>query len=149
MTGIINGPVPDFQQPTHYGPYVVDSTISEETRMQDTAPPQGIAWPFALGDMVHPSPIVEVGLSKELQPIHARHSPTSEPNVFASQTNSNSSFPSPSPPPSRVEPVPVSPSTCRPIEVHREGVSDLEGEVGPEPAIAASAQREASPPRYV
>ena len=46
MTSFINGSVTAFQHPTLNGPYEVDTTIPEETRMQHAAPAQDIAWPF-------------------------------------------------------------------------------------------------------
>ena len=138
--------LPGFQHRTLNDPYWVDTTISEETRIQQVAPPQDIAWPFTL-DVVHPSPSVEGGLPQELQFVHAKHSPTSRPSVFPSQTTSHSSIPSPSPPTSKVDPVLISSPTGRPIEVYKEQVKDLEGEVCSEPAVTASVQPEVNPPR--
>jgi len=148
-TGLISGSLPVFQHRTLNDPYAVDMAPSEEAIMQHAGPPQDIAWPFVLGGMVHALPPVEVGLSQGLQSNYAKYSSTSGPSVFATQTTSHSPFPSPSRPPSRVDPVPVLPSTCRHIEVHVEEVNDLEGGIVPEPVIAASAQREVSPLRYV
>jgi len=148
-TGIISDSLPAFQHRTINDPYAVDMATSEEAIMQHAGPPQDIAWPFVLGGTVHPLPSVEVGLSQGLQSNYAKYSLTSGPSVFATQSTSHSPIPSPSRPPSRVDPVPVLPSTCRHIEVHVEEVNDLEGEFVPEPVIAASAQREVSPLRYV
>ena len=147
-TTFSNDSVPCFQYRTLNNPYGVDTTISEETRIQQVAPLQDIAWPFTL-EGAHPSPSVEGGLPPEPQFVHLQHSPTSRPNVFGSQTTSHSSFPSPSPPTSRVDPIPISSPTCRPVEVHKEEAKDLEGDVCPEPVVIARVQREASPPRYI
>ena len=148
MTGFFEDSVPVFQHRTHSDPYGVDKTISEETRIQQVAPPQDIAWPFVL-DGAHPSPSVAGGLPEEPRFVHAKHSPTSEPSGFPNQTTSRSSFPSPSPPMSKVDPVLISLSTCGPIEVHKAEIKDLEGEVCSEPAVTASVQQEVPPSRYV
>ena len=144
MTACIDESVQVFQHRTLNGPYGVDTTVSEEARIQQVAPPQDTAWPFIL-DGVYPSPSMEGGLLKF---VYAKHSPISGPSVFPGQATNHSTFPSPCPPTSRVD-VPVSSPTRRPIVVHMEDVKDLEGEVCPEPAVTASVQRAASPPRYV
>jgi len=147
MAAFIDHSVPVFQHRTHNGPYEAGTTISEETRIQQVAPPQDIARPSVFYG-AHPSPSVEGGLPKDPQFVYTEHSPT-EPSVFPGQTASHSSFPSPSPPTSRVGPVPISSPTCRPREVHEERVKDLDGGVCTESAVTARVQRGASPPRYV
>ena len=148
MTTFVDDSVPGFQHRMLNNPYGVDTAISEETRIQQTAPPQDIAWPL-VSDGAHPSPSVKGRLSKGLQFFHAKHSSTSGSTVFPSRTTSHLCFPSPSPPTSRVEPVPISSPTCRPIEPQKEEVKDLEGEIYPEPSVIPVVQREASRPRYV
>ena len=144
----VDDSAPGFQHCTLNNPYGVDTTISEETRIQQVAPPQHIAWPLVL-DGAYPSPTVEGGLSKGPQFGYAKHSSSFGPSVFPSQTASHSSFMFPSPLTLRVDPVPISSPTCRPIEVHQEVVKGLEGDVCPEPAVVANVQRETSPPRSV
>ena len=148
MTTFIDDSVPGFQHRMLTDPYGVDAAISEETRIQQTAPPQDIAWPF-VSDGAHPSPSVKGRSSKGLQFVHAKHSSTFGSTVFPSQTISHPCFPSPSPPTSKVDPVPISSPTCRPIELQKEEVKDLEGEIYLEPSVIPVVQREASPPRYV
>jgi hypothetical protein len=150
MTAFASTSADVFQHHTHNDTYTVDTTIYEETTLQQIAPPQDIAWPFVSdGVQPWPSPSVEVGLTKEPQSVHTTLSHTSFPSDFASQTTTRSCFLLPSPPASKVEPVPVAPSTYRPIEGHKEDVKDLDGDVDPELAVAASVQREASPFRSV
>jgi hypothetical protein len=145
MTAFTSTSADVFQHHTHNDTYTVDTTNYEETALQQIAPPQDIAWPFVSdGVQPWPSPSVEVGLTKEPQSVHATLSPTSVPSDFASQTTTRSYFLLPSPPPSKIDPVPVAPSTYRPIDGHKEGAKGLDGEVDPEPAVAASVQREVS-----
>ena len=148
MTAFFNDCVPGLQHRSLNGPSTVDTTIYEETRLQQVAPPQVISWPF-VSDGVGPSPSLGVGLSTEPQSVYAQHPLTSVLNTFASLTTSCSSFPPPSSPTLNVGPVPVLPSVWRPTEEHKKLFKGLEGEVHPEPAVAASVQRETSPPRYV
>ena len=145
MTGFSEDSVPVFRHHAHSDPYGVDKTISEESRIQQVAPPQDIASPFVL-DGAHPSPSVAGGLPEEPQFVYAKHSPTSGLSVFPNQTTSHSSFSSPSPPTLKVDPVLISSPT---IEVHKAAVKDLEGEVCSESPVTASVQREVAPPRYV
>ena len=145
MVTCIDESVQVFQHRTLNNPCGIDTTISEEASIQQVAPPQHIAWPSVF-DGAYPSPSMEGGLLKF---VYAKHSPTSGPSVFPTQTTNHSSFPSLSPPTSRVDPVPVSSPTCRPIAVHIEDVKDLEGDVCPEPAVITSVKREASPLTYV
>jgi len=148
MTVTLDTSVPVFQHHILSDPYAVDAIISEETRLPQDTPPQDIAWPF-IGGGVHPSAPGEVGLANEPPSVYARLSLTSVSSVFTSQITSHSSFPPPSLPASTVDPLPVSSSTCRHIEGHKEAVNNLEGEVDLEPAPAAAVQRESSPPRCV
>lgn len=148
MTAALKSSEPVFQHRMLNDPYAVNTTIPEETRLPQDTPLQDIAWSFT-ADEVHPSPPVEVRLANEPHSAHARLSPTPVPSVFTSQITSHSSFPPLSLPTSRVDPTPVSPSTCRPIEGHKEGVKALEEEIDPEPVVAVAVQREASPPRCV
>jgi hypothetical protein len=139
-----------FQHRTLNDSYTVDTTIYEETALQQIAPPQDIAWPFVSdGFQPSPSPLVEVGLSREPQSVHAVLSDTSVLSVFAGQTTTRSYFLPLPPPVSRVDPVPVAPPAYRPIEGHKEDVMGLDGDVDAEPAFAASVQREVSPFRCV
>lgn len=148
MTALFNDSVAGFQHHLLDDPYVADTTISEETRLQQVVPPPVISWPF-FSDGVHPSPSVEVGLSAEPQSVYAKYPPTSVLNPFAGRATSCSPFPPLSSPTLNVGPVPVRPSVWRPVEGHKKPAKDLDGEVHPEPAVAASGQRETSPPRYV
>lgn len=65
---------------------------------------------------LRPSPLVEGGWSTEPQHDYAYPFSAPVPSVFACQTTDHSSFPPPSLSASRVDPIPISPSTCRPIE---------------------------------
>jgi len=140
-----NNSLPVLQYRPLSDPYTVDTTTSEDTRLWQVASPQDIPWPL-VSDGVHPSPSVEVGLSKEPQPFYAKHSPTHVLSAFSRQTTSCSSFHPPSPPMSGVSPVSVFPPLFGSIEGHKEGVKAFEGDVDSESAVV---QREASPPRYV
>ena len=142
MTPCIDESVPAFQHGTLDVPYGVEMTISEETRIQQVAPPQDVVWPF-VSDVAYPSLSMEGGLAQETQFVYAKPSPTLGPIVVPSQTTSHSSFPSPSPLTSRVDPVLISSPTGRPIEVHKAEVKDFG------PAGTASVQREVPPPRCV
>ena len=148
MTPCIDESVPAFQHGTLDVPYRVDTTIPEEARIQQVAPPQDVVWPFVL-DGAYPSPSMEGGLPQGPQFVYAKPFPTPGPIVVPSQTTSHSSFPSPSPLTSKVDPVLISSPTGRPIEVHKAEVKDFEGEVCSEPAGTASVQPEVPPPRYV
>ena len=145
MTACIDESVPAFQHGTLDVPYGVETMIPEGARIQQVAPPHDAVWPF-VSDGVYPS---QGGLPKEPQFVYAKPHPTSGPSVVPTQTTSHSFFSFPSPPTSKVDPVPLSSPTGRPIEVHKAEVRDPEGEVCSEPAGTASVQQEVPPHRYV
>jgi len=142
---LVNDSMHVIESPVPGHPFTMDITTSGQAGLQHAGPPQDITWPFVLNG-IHPLPSVEIEFSKEPEFFIPRAPPTP---VSASQATSHSTSPPTSPSASRAGPIPVSPSTCVPIEGHNGEVKDLNSEVGPEPAAAASVQHKASPLKCV
>jgi hypothetical protein len=141
----VNDPTHVIESPMPGNSFAMDMTTFEGARLQHAIPPQDIAWPNG----TYPLPSVEVESLKAPEHFIPRLSPTPISSIFAGQAANHSSFPPTPSPTSNAGPVPVSPSTCRPIGEHEDGVKALNREMDSELAVVVSVQHKASSLRYV